>query len=183
MDIESFVSELSKLRTASTFLNLHKYCNEAGEIADYNIIFHMSYENALKRSIAILEALVPDSDLQALAKHELLSSYHTSIANIKETPIEEIDDAYTRFFDADGSYIKGVKLHTKTSQLHLYGLVHQKRVITPGTYKKVNSRPLTIEKNKLTRTVPVGKFRQFRILPGQVEMIKVEGIHLLPPEN
>ena len=96
MDIESFVSELSKLRTASTFLNLHKYCNEAGEIADYNIIFHMSYENALKRSVAILEALVPDSDLQALAKHELLASYHTSLTKMSETPIEEIDDVLRR---------------------------------------------------------------------------------------
>lgn len=183
MDTEAFVLELSKLRTGSTFLNLHKYCNEAGEIADYNIIFHMSYENALKRSCAILEALVPDSDLQAMAKHELLESYHKSIEKMAVTPIEEIDDAYTRFFEADGSYIKGVKLHTKTGHLHLYGLVHQKRVLTPGVYKKVNSKPLTIEKSKLSRTVPAGKFRQFRLLPTQVERIKVEGLSFLPPED
>lgn len=186
MDNESFVSELSKLRTGSTFLNLHKYCNGAGEVADYNIIFHISYENALKRSVAILESLVPDSDLQALAKHELLEGYHTSISKLKETAIEDIediDDGYTRFFDADGSYIKGVKLHDKTGILHLYGLVHQKRVIAPGFYKKVNSKPLTIEKRKLERTVPLGKFRQFKLGSDQVEKISVEGLHLLPPEE
>lgn len=183
MTKESFVSELSKLRPASTFLNLHKYRNEAGEVADYNIVFHMSYENALKKSVAILESLVPDSDLQAAAKHELLNSYHASIAQINKTKIEDINDSYTRFFDSDGSYIKGVKMHTESGVLHLYGLVHQKIVLMPGTYKKKNSLPKTIEKNKLASRCPVSKFRQFRLLPSQVEGIKVEGLYLLPPVN
>lgn len=178
MNNESFVSELSKIRSGSTFLNLHKYTNSGGEVADYNIIFHISYENALKRSIAILESLVPDSDLQALAKHELLESYHKSIAKMSETAIEDLDDGYTRF---DG--VKGIKLHNKTGILHLYGMVHQKRVVVPGIYKKTASKPLTVEKDKLTRKVPVGKFRQFKLSPDNVEQISVEGLHLLPPEG
>lgn len=182
MNNEEFVSELARLRPQSTFLNLHRYQGVSGEVANFNIIFHISYENALKRSVAILESLVPDSDLQAMAKFEVLQSYHTSIASIQETPIEEVDDAYTRFFNTDGSYIKGVKLHTATQTLHLYGLVHQKVILTPGVHKKVNSKPLTIEKEKLRRMGPVSKFRQFKILPTQVEKIKVEGLHLLPPE-
>ena len=74
-------------------------------------------------------------------------------------------------------------MHKETGELHLYGFVHQKVVIEPGVYKKVNSRHLTIEKNKLSKLVPVNKFRQFKILPDQVKKIKVDNICFLPPEN
>lgn len=183
MNQAEFVAELAKLRTSSTFLNLHRYTNASGEIADFNIIFHMSYENALKRSINILERVIPDSDLQSQAKAECLTSFVESLKKIDEVAVEDIDDAYLRFFNDDQSYIKGVKLHAESATLHLYGLVHQKRVIVPGVYKTVNSRPLTIEKDKLRRLTPVSKFRQFKITPEQVDRIAVQGLSLLPPES
>lgn len=181
MDQKQFVSELAKLRPQATFLTLIGYRNEYSEVADYSIVFHMSYENALKRSIAALESVVPMDSLQALAKQELIDGYTSSLKNMAETPVEEIDDAYTRFFDENGRYIKGVKLHTTTGVLHLYGLVNLKRVIMPGHYPQRNRRELTIAKDKLRKMCPVAKFRQFRILPSQVDRIAVESLSLLPP--
>ena len=171
--------ELSKLRPSATFLSLMGYRNNYSEIADYNIVFHMSYESALKRSIVTLDAIVPASDLEVQAKQELLESYNTSLTKMASTPIEEIDDAYTRFFDADGKYIKGVKMHTETGTLHLYGSVVHKKITMPGIYPKVNHRPLTIAKDRLRRLCPVDKFRQFKILPDQVDRITVENLSLL----
>jgi hypothetical protein len=181
MTKEQFIIELSKLNPASTFLTLSKYHNAYGEIANYNIVFHISYENALKRSVLILENLVPDSHLQLEAKHELLQSYHQSIHNIKTTPIEAIDDHYTRFFDSNKRYIKGVKMHTATGNFHLYGFINNKFVLKPGSYPLENRSPLTKEKDFLRSKVPVGRFRQFRILPNQVEKIAVQKLSLLPP--
>jgi len=181
MNKEQFVSELSKLRPSATFLSLSGYHNEHGEVADYSIIFHMSYENALKRSIIALEGFVPEDDMQAVAKKELIDGYNGSLDRMDSTPIEEVDDAYTRFFDNDGDYIKGVKLHTTTDTLHLYGLVNSKRVIVPGVYPHHNKRALTIAKDKLRKMCPVNKFRQFKILPSQVDCIAVENLSLLPP--
>jgi hypothetical protein len=183
MNQEQFVAELAKLRPSSTFLSLLGYRNEHSEVADYSIIFHMSYENALKRSIMKLEEVVPADDLQAQAKQELIDGYRASLERMATTPVEEIDDAYTRFFDTDGSYIKGVKVHTATHTLHLYGLVNLKRVLMPGTYPHRNRKELTIAKDKLRRLCPVDKFRQFRILPSQVDRIAVENLSLLPPSN
>jgi hypothetical protein len=183
MNQEKFVSELAKLRTSSTFLSLMGYRNEASEIADYNIIFHMSYENALKRSIIALESVVPADDLQSLAKQELIDGYNKSLNKIATVAVEDIDDAYTRFFNENGTYIKGVKLHTQSNVLHLYGLVNFKRVIMPGLYPTTNKRPLTIAKDKLRKLCPVDKFRQFKILPSQVDRISVENLSLLPPSN
>jgi hypothetical protein len=182
MNQKQFVAELAKLRPSSTFLTLIGYRNEHSELADYSIVFHMSYENALRRSIAALEGVTPTDSLQSVAKRELLDGYQASLDRMAETPIEEVDDAYTRFFDESGSYIKGVKMHTATNALHLYGLVVHKRVLMPGMYPKKNKRALTVAKDQLRKLCPVNKFRQFKILPDQVERIAVDNINLLPPE-
>jgi hypothetical protein len=181
MERKKFVEELSKLRPSATFLSLLGYRNEHSEVADFSIVFHISYENALRRSVAALETVVPTDTLQALAKRELIDGYNASLNKIALTPVEEIDDAYTRFFDSDGKYIKGVKLHTETDTLHLYGLVNSKRVLIPGQYPKHNKRELTKAKDVLRKFCPVEKFRQFRITPSQVDRISVENLSLLPP--
>lgn len=183
MLVSEFVAELSKIRPSSTFLVIHKYRNEQSELADFNILFHISYKNALEKSLKTLEAFEPKDDLQKQAQQELIVSFLDSLHKIDTTKIDEIDDNYHRFFDENGKYIKGVKLHLPTGNLHLYGFIHQKRVIEPGVYKAVNSRPLTIEKNKLRKLCSVSRFRQFRMLPNQVEKIKVEKISLLPPDE
>lgn len=152
-------------------------------MADFNIIFHMSYENALERSITIVENFQPENELQARAQIEVLESFKSSLHKIQTTPLDEVDDAYTRFRGDDGKFINGIKMHTETNKLHLFGLFHAKRVITPGIYKPVNSRPLTIEKKKIQKLCPVSKFRQFRVDPLQVEKIAVQHISLLPPED
>lgn len=180
MNNEALVAELSKLRSSSTFLSLKGYHNEHGEVADYSLVFHMSYENALKRSIDTLEELDFTTDLEKQAKAELLESFNNSLIKLAETPIEELEDAYTRFFDDDGAYIKGVKVHTATNTLHLYGSVVHKRVTVPGVYPTRNKRPLTVAKDKIRYLTAVGKFRQFKILPSTVERISVENMSLLP---
>jgi hypothetical protein len=176
-----FVSELAKLRSSSTFLQLKGYKNDHGEVANYNIVFHISYESAIKRSVDILNSIVPEDDIQATAKKQLLESFDKSLTKAETTPVEEIDDAYTRFFDNDGSYIKGVKLHRETNTLHLYGLVNSKKVIIPVVYPKKNKQALTVAKDKLRSMLPVNKFRQFKITPDSVEKIIVEHLELLPP--
>lgn len=181
MDQQAFVSELAKLRPSSTFLSLIGYRNEHSEVADYSIVFHISYENALKRSLVALETVVPADDMEARAKQDLIDSYQKSLNKMATTPMEELEDAYTHFKDENGSYIKGVKLHTATGVLHLYGLVNSKRVIMPGSYPKRNHRELTLAKKKLAQLCPVDKFRQFKILPSNLDRISVENLSLLPP--
>lgn len=179
---ENFIAELSKLRPSATFLSLIGYRNAFSEVADYNIVFHMSYQNALRRSLVALENIVPEGDYEAIAKQELINSYQSSLDKIASTPIEELDDNYTRFFDQNNNLIKGIKLHTATNTLHLFGLIAHKRILMPGQYKQTNRRPLTIAKDKLRKNCPVSKFRQFKLVPDQVDSISVENLSLLPPQ-
>ena len=183
MNNDSFINELSKLRSSATFLTIKGYTSESSEVADYSIIFHMSYKNALEKSINIIDSYIPNDDLEAQAKLELLVSFNTSLDKLINTPIEELNDGYERFTDSNGDHVKGVKLHQETNTLHLYGLVVHKRVIVPGTYAKRNRKPLTVAKDRLRAMCPVSKFRQFKITQDQVDSISVENISLLPPDN
>jgi len=181
---QQFVSELGRLRPSATLLSILGYRNEYSEVADYSLVFHISYENALRRSLTALESVIPSTDYESIAKRELIDSYNKSLDKMATTPIEELEDNYTRFLDEDGNHIKGVKMHTESGTLHLYGLVNHKRVIMPGLYPKKadNRRPLTVAKDKLRKLCPVNKFRQFHITPDQVNSISVENLSLLPPE-
>jgi hypothetical protein len=183
MDQNQFVTELSKLRPSSTFLTVKGYRNEASEIADYSIVFHMSYENALKKSIETLAALDLQTDLEKQARAELIDSFNKSLAKgASDAALEERDPVYSYFKDESGNYVKGVKYHEATGTLHLYGLVVHKRTLLPGIYASKNKKPLTIAKDKLRHLTPVGKFRQFKITPEQVDSITVQNVSLLPPE-
>jgi len=179
MDQSSFISELSKLRQSSTFLAISDYHSSFGDVADYSIVFHVSYESLLKRSIDQLLQYQPVDDIEAQAKKELLDGYAKSLQKISSTPIEELSDGYKHFKDENGSWIKGVKLHEDTGTLHLYGTVVHKKLKQAGDKKETNSKPLTLAKSKLSKDLPVSKWRQFKIAPTQVGKICVEKLSLL----
>ena len=182
MDKKDFIKKLANLRPNSTFITLLGYRNAYSEVADYSLAFHISYENALNKSISKLEEYIPKDDLEKLAKRELIDAYNKSLAKIKSVAVDEIDDNYTRFFNDDGSYIKGVKILTKTGELHLYGLVANKKVLIPGSYgAPSNKKELTVVKDRLRKMTTVDKFRQFKILPNQLDSISIEKLSLLPP--
>jgi phage-related protein len=182
MDKQQFISELSRLKPRSTFLTLKGYRNQAQEVADYSIVFHISYRSALERSIEKLEKMKLTEPLQKQAQQELLTSFRASLEKMEDVH-EDLDEAYERYMDEKGNTVKGVKRHKDTNTLHLYGSVVHKRVILPGEYQKKNQKALTVAKDKLRRTLPVGAFRQFKIEPGQVEKIVVENISFLPSEK
>lgn len=175
--------ELSKLRPNSTFLTLKGYRNAAAEISDYSIVFNVSYENSLKKSILLLKDLVPSDDVEATAKEQLIASYEKSLLSLETTPFEELEDNYIHFKDESGKYIKGVKYHKASKTTHLYGFVVHKKVIIPGSYAKVKSAPLTLAKLKLGKLVPISRFRQFIIKPDRVDLISVQGLSLVPESD
>lgn len=180
--MNNLITELSKLRKSATFLSINGYRNANSEVANYSIVFHMNYENALKKSLQELEEMPADTWLAKQAIAELAKSFEKSLESLKTTPVEEIDDCYHHFKNDDGTYIKGVKVHSATDTLHLYGLVAHKKILMPGIYKEVNSKPLTIEKDRIRHLCTVGKFRQFKITPDQVQSISVEKMNFLPKD-
>lgn len=183
MNKNQFVTELSKLHPSSTFLTVAGYRNAHSEVANYSLVFHMSYQSSLKRSIGMLEKMVSSSAAENFAREEVLDSLRASLKKSITSPIEAREDGYLHFKDTDGNYIKGIKLHVRTNTLHLYGLIAHKRVLMPGIYPERHENPLAKAKRHLRQLTPAGKFRQFKMTPDQVEYIAVSNLTLLPPEN
>jgi len=175
----SIIEKLAGIRPDCTFLSIKGYKSaSSGEVANFQIAFHMSYKNALERSVIALQSIVPTDDLQSLAKAELIEGYVKSIDKIGSEPLEALGDHYNRVLDLDGKPVKGIKIHVETGTLHLFGLLVNKTILVPGVYKPVNKRPLTIEKDILSKELPVSRFRQFIIKPGSYDEIKVENMVL-----
>ena len=181
--MNNIVATLATLRASSTFLTVRGYrSSESGELADYQVAFHMSYENALVASIAKVSAFVPSTEIEEQAKREVLASYAASLTKVRteELPVE--GEVYDRILNDEGTHVKGVKIHRESGKLHLFGLLVNKRVREAGTFKTTNKRPLTVAKDKLRKLGPVGKFRQFIIDPAHVEGLAVERMVLTPDE-
>lgn len=183
MNTKAFLAALSTIRPSATFLSVRGYTSNEGEISDFSIIFHMNYKNALQKSLDILDIYVPENDLETEAKTALMTSWRKSLDKMNETKEESVGDAYHRVTDADGDYLPGVKIHTATNTLHLYGLVNSKRVHKKVDRKPKNSKELTIAKDRISANCPVSRFRQFVIAPDKVDSIIVEKMELLPPRS
>lgn len=167
MDKSKFVEEINKVNPSSTFLSILGYKNSNQEVSNFSIVFHVSYENALRKSIKIVEAFNPTTPLELQAKEEVLESLNKSLTNPKETNYKSL----------------GNGVRELNGEVYLHGFLVHKRVIESGDYKEKNSKPLTIEKNKIRDMCPVSKFRQFKITPDKVDLISVQGLHLLPPQE
>ena len=183
MNKKQFVEKLGQLRPSATFLTVLGYRNAYSEIADYSLIFHMSYEKALERSLDLLKDFSPADDVQATAKSELMTSFSKSLDKVHLDPEGELDGTYSACHDREGRIIKGLKLHKESGALHLYGLVNMKRIHMPGLYGEDTRRYPTMVKDRIRALTPVGKFRQFKMLPHCVTRITVENLSLVPPSR
>ncbi len=178
VDNQKLVSVFAELRPSSTFLGIKGYRNNHGEVSNFGIIFHVSYERILQKSLVIAEAFKTTNDLEVQAKVEVIQSFKNSIERFAAEPIEQREDAFVHFQDADGRFIKGVKSHKQTNELYLYGYLHHKEVVVPGTYKVVKNKELTVAKKRITSLTPADKWRQFSLSPNRFEDINVQGLNL-----
>lgn len=166
---------LGELKKNSTFLTIHGYKNNFGEVADFSIVFNVNYINALLNSKQLLQnhkvykkhtygKSFDINQLQA-AKAEILASIEASLKG--KNPAATSAAAYSRVENEYGSLVPGIKLHDREDILHLFGMKVHKRVIIPGIYPKDNRLPTTVAKDELRELLPIGKFVQFKLFPGR----------------
>jgi len=182
---------LSRLRPGSTFLSIRGYQNRYLEVANYSLCFHVSYTNAIAKSIEILKKQVPTNEIQKRALEELIASYTNTLQGYN--PKATSADAYERIVNVENEIIRGVKYHPANDELHLWGFQIRKKphpilvecdicgdgTIHPeSTRKPVNSRPLTIAKNEYKKLLPVERFHQFRLVPTVFKEIRVQNMSL-----
>jgi hypothetical protein len=157
------VAAVAKMAQTAKFASLTYVSKETGERARYTIILNGNYQNVLENSLLELEIQRPSlSGLAATACDELIASVKQSIESHAKG---EQNPAYTKknqyFVVAEAPALK-VSLVDGTMEIS--GLAHAKVVLEEGEPRKpVNSKPLTIEKNRLRKQLAIGKFRTFAV--------------------
>ena len=135
-----------------------------GEVSKYLVNLGVDFTKVYTDDLATLEALIPAlSGIELEAATEIRDSIAKSLRAWEDganNPDSTSAHAYT---DIPG--VPGMKVHTDTGDLHLLCMVVKKEVLVPGEYRVVKSRPKTIAKQAIERTLRRSKIRQFA-LPG-----------------
>lgn len=166
------------------------------ETSNWIINGHVRYDLVLQRSLEMVERMDPRrialETAWKLRKHDhakamkiaarVGGSYPVAEAAVNEVRMS-IERSLAKFEQGeppDETHYKqlgaGAKRHIETGHLHLSGLQVEKRVVSPGEYKPVNSAPKTLVKQAIQRRLPLGKWRQFRLSPDKFKRVNVAGL-------
>jgi len=152
----------------SQFISVRGYENSEGEIANFVLNVRTKYETAKQKDIAHLQRILKDgkfeNDLQKQAIEELLQGL------IK--PNENRSKGQTETYESIDGYPM-LKRHIITNELYIYGQRISKKVLIKGNYKTVNSRPLTIEKDKVRKQLRTSKLRLIKL--GKEDELQING--------
>lgn len=150
--------------TGVQFASLTYRTKATDELARYTLLLGASLENAYGNDIAKVEEVLPTltDSLEIQAASEILASLRQSL----DKGIGN-NDAYTLQGVYQPTGIAGVFINTNDNALHLKNVfVQSKVVLQEGKPRKpVNSKPLTIAKDKLKRSLGLrtNKLRQFAL--------------------
>jgi hypothetical protein len=166
------------------FASLTYLSKKHGELARYTVNLGFSYHKLIEKSKTELEILIGENEnvwnpLQKQAAAEVLASLNKTLeahANGEQNADYTKKDQYIPIGN-------GLNLNTVDNTIQLFGLVQNKVVLVPGVYPKVNSQPLTVEKDKIRKQLSVSKFREFALDASQVEQAKVNGQMLEWPDT
>ena len=160
------------------FASLVYRAKSSGELARHTILIGFSYHNSVVESLKQVKQMVFDAgSIEAQAQAELIASYEKTLAahevgkqNADYTKKDVYEDV-----SLDGELVSGIRYNTTDGTFKLFGLSVGKTVLENGVFKEVKSRPLTIAKDKLTRQLPVGKFREYAIEETALAAAKMNG--------
>lgn len=147
---------------------------ESGEKSKITVILGASTENLYRKDVEQLEAILPSLEgVRKEVAEEILASRKQSLTvGIGQNDAYTCKDVYEAL---DG--LPGVKVHKETGDLHVVGLIHHKTVLQEGVHKVVNSKPRTLVKQEISKTLPSARFRQYRL--GNVTRVAVDGMTLV----
>ena len=139
-------------RRGSTFVGIRGYESKGtGEVANHTIVAGYSYANAKAHDLAIVQAanagdLATELDQPVELVEQALAEITKSLTKPDAARSEGQINAYTHVGN-------GIKVHNETGDLYVHGLTVSKKVLVAGTYKTVNSKPITICKNKVKKAL------------------------------
>lgn len=176
--VSEIIDRLSE-KTSSQFISLD-YTSTSGMVkpqtSRYVINTNVNLERVYKQDLTTLQNHLPtlSDPLEIEACNELITSLEKSLEKgignnpnfTRKDNVERINGTLRKVIRKDGS--EGVEI---------CGIVRSKVVLIEGEYKKVNSRPKTIVKNKMKKLLDLGtsKIRTLSISLSKLTEIRHNG--------
>jgi len=158
MDIRELKNEMNDYHGG--FFAVNGYENSHGEVSNYLVNVKVDFQKLKDEDIEFLQNFKADSQLQEEARKSVLGG----LISPQKSRSEGQTEAY--------EYIApNVKKHNGTKSIFVVGQLVKKVVLQKGEYPTVNSRPLTIEKNKIKKLLKTSQYRQFCV--GNAENIEM----------
>ena len=174
----------------TSFVGVRNYENLKGEESNQTFNVGVTYANVLQYDLDALR----NFDISTLAdKHsmaDLTKGYAELLLSLEKRTADEQtkadllkanDETMLRSKAQTDAYIhvaKGLKakLENDVFVLYIYGFMVRKTILKKGEYKQVNSKPLTLAKNAITKAAGLkeAKYRNFKL--GKLEDIKISGV-------
>ena len=173
-EILELTNSISHMMNGTRFISLTYRSKSANELARHTLLAGFSYLELVKRSIEELTQWGDYVDHTALAGQ----AYREVMDSLRETLTKHQQGEQNSAYTKKGMYAHvrgGVNINLNDNSIQFFGLSIAKKVIEPGIYKKVNSKPLTIEKDKFRSELPLAKFREFALDKNVVLSGKVNG--------
>jgi hypothetical protein len=202
--LRSLVTDtLAVLRPGSQFLSIRGYRPADGGVFDITMAFRSSYHRVCAQSVEMLEAIDvkdqwkkvkartgPFKGKPPFSQEEFSAAYMDLLVSLRESRDGQNDkgipirEAYTILKDAEKKPIAGIKFHKESRTLHLDGIMIRTTMVEPAPPKPpVNSKPLTLAKNYLKSLLPISSWRQYKLVLGKFETLRVENLTLTPAET
>jgi hypothetical protein len=184
--MKSNIAEICKILAnikGCKFASLTYLAKSTKELGRFTVEIGFSYHRAVEKSVVELEILMAENTklpkehadkwnkLQVQAADEVMASLKKTL---DAHAVGKQNEDYTK----KGQYIpfgNGLNVNTTDNTIQLFGLLRSKVVLKEGVYKTVNSAPLTIEKNKIRKMLPVSDFREFALDIGNIAQLKADG--------
>jgi hypothetical protein len=174
----------------TSFVGVRNYENLKGEESNQTFNVGVTYANVLQYDLNALR----NFDIQTLADKHALSDLTKGYAELllsleKRTADEQTkadllannDSTMLRSKAQTDAYIhiaKGLngKKENGVLMLYIHGFMIRKTILKKGEYKQVNSKPLTLAKNAITKAAGLkeSNYRNFKL--GKFEDIKISGV-------
>jgi hypothetical protein len=148
------------------------YRNENGELAKHNVMIGVSNRKAYERDLALIEKYLKRSDLSALSRlaaTEIRDSLQESLTkglgfNSRYAHGPLANDTYLPILDGT-VFVNKSDNEEDRGTVYVFAYAQSKTVIEAGEYKTVNSKPKTIEKNRIKKELHFrsAKLRQFKL--------------------
>lgn len=155
--MKELIEKLKEIKGVS-FVSV-TYTNKQNEKHQTLFNVGVSYQKAKQKDIEYLKDL-DVSTLETNSSLELLEEARIALLKSAIKPNKNISSGIQDAFEYLGN---GIKMHKQTKVLYIYGMQVRKTVIEKGERSEKKSKPLTIAKDEIRRTLKATKYRQFEI--------------------